>query len=311
MRLTVEALRDSSVSWPIRRLLLEERAKDEGHLIARSSESLGYEPISHSSGALGKRFQPNEDVFILGSGASVLDLEAHQWAEIREGLTIGFGPWPLHHFVPDIYAFSPSRDLGDYRRVFSEVLAREDIVRKRPRILLLRPKDSREYLEYRTLPAPHKGNAYLYGRVNTISRSFSELVREISFWHRRNEFGKFGVALDSGATLARLISMGLAFGARRIVLVGVDLGTPDYFFQADRSFLVSNGFKSFNTGQKGKFHDTLFRTNRPVGIAESIAAYRAVSESIGTRIEVMSPNSALASVIPVYSGPSKVIPQAD
>ena len=295
-------LRDSMVSWPLRSYMLRNRARAELSLISGDSAQLGFRPITHIAEDLAGKFLSSRDYFILGSGASVLDLGSHEWQTIRQGVTIGFGPWALHNFVPDIFAFSPARGLADYRRVFSEVMARPDIVRHKPQILLLRPKDPFDVAEYRTLPTPHHRRAFLYGRVNTIGRSSAELVREISRWHGSKIGARYGVALDSGATLARLISIGISFGARRIVLVGVDLNTPDYFFQADRSFLISNGFTTFDTGQTGSSHDTLFRTNRPVGILEMISAYRSVSESLGTRIELMSDRSALSSILPAYSG---------
>jgi len=282
--------------------MLLNRARAELSFMVVDSAQLGFRPVTDIAEDLAGKFRSSSDCFILGSGASVLDLGSHEWQKIRQGLTIGFGPWALHNFVPDIFAFSPARGLADYRRVFSEVMARPDIVRHKPQILLLRPKDPFDIEEYRNLPAPHHRRAFLYGRVNTIGRSSTELVREISRWHRSEIGARYGVALDSGATLARLISIGISFGARRIVLVGVDLNTPDYFFQADTRFLVSNGFTSFDTGQIGSSHDTLFRTNRPVGILEMLSAYRSVSESLGTRIEVMSGKSALASILPAYSG---------
>jgi hypothetical protein len=52
--------------------------------------------------------KPHADtLFILGSGASVEDLGPEYFREINSQVSVGINAWPLHHFVPDLYAFEP------------------------------------------------------------------------------------------------------------------------------------------------------------------------------------------------------------
>jgi len=85
--------------------------------------------------SLGK---PDADTFfILGSGSSVEDLVPSDFEKIHSQVSVGINAWPLHHFVPDIYAYEPvPADDGSHYRTMSR-LKRPDIIEALPRILFL------------------------------------------------------------------------------------------------------------------------------------------------------------------------------
>lgn len=282
--------------------MLLRRASAEQEFVRRVSSMSGFSTLRQHSDKFSSIFRQSDEIFILGSGASVLDVSDQQWERISSQLSLGFGPWALHPFVPSIFAYGPTRGLKDYDRIISTVMAREDIVAAGPRLLLLRSDNQRDLQTYKSLPVRHHENSYLYGRVNPIAHDRVNLARELAYWHRSKAKILRGVAMDSGSTLVRLISLSLSLGARKIVLVGVDLNTVEYFWQDSPKFLRDNGFKSFDTAQPGNVHDTLLSTNRPAGVVSVIESLGQISNRhLGAEILVASGSSALSSVLPIWN----------
>lgn len=300
------AYRNSVVSWPHRAFLQRKLATRETDYVARVARLTGFSPYSDGGHRLDRILSQSEEVFVLGSGASVLDVPAGVWKRIEAQVSIGFGPWALHSFVPDIFAYGPTRGLPDYARVISDVMARPEIIQKKPTVLFLRSDLPEDLETLFSLPEAHWPRTYIYGRISPISKSRREIAREVRRWHvdARNRFR--GIAFDSGATLVRLLSLSLLAGAKKIILVGVDLNSVEYFWEREHSYLTSNGFADFDTRQPGVVHDTLLATNRVLGVLAVIEDMaRMAIDELGCAIEVVSPHSALASVLPIYAPPPR------
>ena len=297
------AVRNSAFGWPMR--MTEQRArlaKEHSYVsrVAQMSETTSLELYANK---FHERVSEPDEVFILGSGSSVLDVPPPIWERIAKQLSIGFGPWALHSFVPDFFAYGPTRGLQDYDRVIEEVMGREDILRKKPTVLFLRSDLPEDIKTIRSLPSSYRSRTFVYGRVSPISRSRREIFREMRHWHIHLGDKTKTVAFDSGSTLVRLISLLLMNRAKKVVLVGVDLNTTEYFWEKSPSFLAVNGFENFETGQSGSIHDILLPTSRPSGVLSVIEDLRQIAvDNLGSEIEVMSARSALASVLPLYSG---------
>lgn len=294
--------RNSRLSWPIRRSRQATSAASESQYVSRVARLSNTLTLESRAGELQRAISSVDEVFLLGSGSSVLDVTPNLWERISGQISIGFGPWALHNFVPNVYAYGPTRGLRDYNRVIREVMNRSDIVMNRPDVLFLRSDLPEDIQTIRSLPEPHRSQTYIYGRVSPMSDSRAEIFREMRHWHLDASNSRNGIAFDSGSTLVRLISLLMLLRAKKIVLVGVDLNTVEYFWESAPHFLANNGFESFETGQSGSVHDTLLPSSRPSGVVPLIEDMRRLAiEDLACEIEVVSARSALASVIPLYT----------
>ena len=295
-------VRNSPLSWPIRMSRQATSAAWESQYVSRVARLSDTSTLESRAGELLRAISSVDEVFLLGSGSSVLDVPPNVWDRISSQISIGFGPWALHSFVPDVYAYGPTRGLRDYNRVVREVMNRSDIVEKKPDVLFLRSDLPEDIQTIKSLPEPHRSQTYIYGRVSPMSDSRAEIFREMRHWHLDASNIRNCIAFDSGSTLVRLISLLMLLRAKKIILVGVDLNTVEYFWERAPHFLTNNGFESFETGQSGRVHDTLLPSNRPSGVVPLIEDMRRLAtEDLDCEIEVVSARSALASVIPLYT----------
>lgn len=273
-------------------------SQEEGNLVRVSREmGLPLASVGQTLQKLGRRERRDNTAFILGSGASVLDLKESQWARVGDSISIGFGAFPLHRFVPSAYAFSPVGELADYGRVYSEVMCREDIVSARPTILILRPRNQQEIDFFRTLPKEHLKQTLIYGRVGAVGPNPANLGHFVNDLRRAsaNRENSPLITLDSGATVVRLISMLALAGFKNVVLVGVDIINSHYFWEADADFLLNNGFSKFETGNdNGTVHKTQTLSGRGIKILDAIPALaKSVKKSFGMSVTVGTGGSAL------------------
>lgn len=255
---------------------------------------------------IGAQMDGSRTAFIFGSGRSLLDLQEHNFAEIRNSYSVGFGAFALHNFVPTAYALSPVGDLIDYGEIYTRVLERQDIIQKQPALLILRPRNSNDVAFLRKLPKVHHRNAFLYGRVSVVGNNASRVGK--SFEILRASGQKAGVhspliSLDSGATVLRLVSILALAGAREIVLLGIDILNSKYFWDEDASYLRQNGFTRFRSESKeSDIHATQTTIGRQIPILSSLPRLSQHLERFyGIRVSLGTQGSALANFLHGYT----------
>ena len=245
--------------------------------------------------------KPHADTFfILGSGASVEDLDAENFREINSQVSVGINAWPLHYFVPDLYAFEPvPEDNSDHYRTMS-LLARPDILAKKPRILFLKPRTQVEVNQFFQIPVQLRPQTYLYGRFQPFTRVLQNLSSDLDRLIGKLDVKNFPVVPDSGASIVRMAALGILMGFKRIVFVGVDLNNTEYFWERNPAHLESAGIESFEHGQTNDIHETMERLKRPFIVTEMVQALVSLGNPKGVELFVASKKSELASMMGVY-----------
>lgn len=251
--------------------------------------------------------------FVFGSGRSLLELGEHNFTEIRNSYSIGFGAFALHDFVPSAYAFSPVGDLLDYGKIYTKVMQRQDIIQSQPVVLILRPRNSDDVAFLRKLPKVHHRNAFLYGRVSVAGNNPSRIGKSFELLSATSQagLGKFPIiGLDSGATILRLVSILALAGAREIVLLGVDILNSRYFWEEESSYLLQNGFSRFRSGSnENGIHATQTTIGRQIPILSSLPSLsKHLERSHGIRVSLGTRDSALADFMPDYCWNSQKTP---
>ena len=276
-------------------------ARREQAFVVKTSESLGFNFLRIDELRETLRKPAARDFFVLGSGSSIEDLPNSAFSTISLGVSVGINAWPIHSFVPDMYCYEPvpESDSDHYRTM--ELLSREDILRKRPSVLFLKPRSMNEVDQLLQIPVSLREHVLIYGRFSPFTRSVSNLPRELTAMlgvlrSRRLE----SVLPDSGASIIRMAAMGVLMGFERIVFVGVDLNHTEYFWQRNPRYLQEIGLQSWDSGQKSSVHETMSAKNRPFTVTTMINALAEVAHQMGSQLQVASKKSELASLLPLF-----------
>ena len=294
-------LRDSPLGLGARLLLGIFYARRQQKLVDSWSARLQIAPLKL------KNFLPQRDasstLFILGSGESVESLSPKNFAHIADHVSIGINAWPLHPFVADVYAFEPFDVQSDqYIQLFDTVLHEARFLEKSPELLLFRPQRNLDADRYLSIPDHLRKKAHLYGRFVPLSANLASLLGEIRSLHSLKKLHALGQALvmDLGATVIRMVSLGMLMGYRDIVLLGVDLNGGKYFWEKNPSRLSDRGLTSFSPGHNRVVHETMTRESKAFVLTEVLAELQRLMSQQGKTLWVGSGSSLLAEFLPVY-----------
>jgi len=247
----------------------------------------------------------SEVFFVLGNGNSVNDLASEDFDTVAKNFSVGLNAWPLHPFVPNAYSFELWTGLGRNQLEihFLFALAEKKAYETSAALWLLRPKP-KEFDQLAALIRSLPGVCFgVYGRANISSPSLRSLDRDVgnSLRYLRHK-NRAEVLLDDGASVVRMISLGLLHGFKKIVLVGVDLTETPYFWY-DRRFIDQHGdHRDICRRQPEEGTDTLSTESRPFSTQDFISSLARVAKSdFGAEIFVASPKSRLAQELGVFN----------
>lgn len=302
-RSLVRSLIDKPALGPFRlAITLQHARKDEAATNAMAARSgvatLRYDDLSALR-------QKSDTLFILGSGLSVLELSQSEFSLIDQNCSVGLNSWALHDFVPDAYSFEEvESDL--YEGVASSLgtaLSRPEVLEKNPLVLMLRPHASTPAARLVSVPKMLRQRLRYYGRVTLVSSKVENLATDLSAILRTMAKHTVppAITLDAGMSVSRLVTLGARAHFKKIVLVGVDLASSDYFFDGDPSFLERRGITTFDPWiDREDIHDTESRRNIVRRASVFLPALaEAVRDTFGVTVSVASPTSMLSAHLPV------------
>lgn len=231
--------------------------------------------------------------YILGSGASVNDLTESQWSEISEGYSVGLNSWAFHPFLPSSYALESPREarLAEQRSAIEKGLSRASVIEKKPPILYFRNNSFVHVGGSVQIPSELHNSVRLYGRTQFPPVSSSHLVLLLEAFLRRDVgFARRNcLLLDNGSTVIRLIHFALRAGFRKVVLLGVDLGERQYFFEENPEIPEQAGVEAPSMGAVPAEHPTLLPGSRTAGFLSFLSKLSVAAADIyGARVETGS-----------------------
>jgi hypothetical protein len=293
-------VRESSIFSPFRLWASLRDAHRERLFVLRRAAALGLETLDLRTlrKSIGK---PDADTFfILGSGASVEDLNHGDFETIRREVSVGINAWALHHFVPDLYSYEPGAENEGSHYKTMPLLNRSDVLDALPHILFLKPRTQFEAEQLNQIPTALLQRTYLYGRFHPFTRSASNLARDLG--HILDHLGNRNdpVLPDSGASVTRMACLGILMGFRHIVFVGVDLNNTEYFWERNPSHLFKFGLHEFVSGQTSNTHETMSRAGRRFLVTEMVTAIGDYCQKRDVSISVASNRSVLREDLPLY-----------
>lgn len=236
----------------------------------------------------------SDTVFIFGSGYSLHDLTAAEWAHFAEHDVFGFNQFFFERWIRTDFHLLKG---GNYAELRWQPYAHEveGILRDNPYF-----KDTtfvmqegylaqfpNQLIGYGLLPRSARVLRFRTNRTaGPPTRSISEGLRH------------------EGGTMADAVNCAFCLGWTHIVLVGVDLYDSRYFYLPSDQTVVLDpesltiGGAEYNQ-MRGQRFDQPHNTVR-LGVVDIMAEWRELMEAAGVRLSVYNPRSLLAEVLPVY-----------
>jgi hypothetical protein len=249
-----------------------------------------------------KRWRKSDTVFIFGSGASLNDISAADWAHIAEHDVFGFNAFYHQRWIPVNFHLLRGGLYREHRwrRYASEVV---DTIRMSPyyrdTVFIMQEEFLAQFtnqlIGYRLFPDV-KG-LVRYTTANGAGRLPSQRLSE-------------GLRHLSG-TLSDAVNCAFCLGWRHIVLAGVDLYDSRYFWlPADQTSTVDRvnatmGAAPANALGGTRYDDRHYTTRN--GVVDLMAEWRSFFETRGVTLSVYNPRSLLADVLPVYSPHARAV----
>ena len=297
MKAFKRAALESRFGDPLRSAIDRSQIQRAKRIVQFAVEQYGWNPMfGNSLGELRKR-KKAEQLFLLGSGSSVNQIPPAMWRKMQSQVSIGINHWTLHNFIPDIYAIET---VPDHRRSalaspypleinhlnHLKVLDRRAIHDANVSIWCLAPLSHGENMQLLNIPKELWHRTFLYYRYTPVTRKLSNLSKDLrqAIQGLSLEDSSF-VVPDSGASLIRLMILGLVSGFSEVVLVGIDLST-NYFWQEQGADIVDERFALFEQPMTGKHHETLSKINRPFSVIEVVQALSGIYAERGVTLRV-------------------------
>jgi hypothetical protein len=268
-------------------------------------QELGFNLLTTEALAL-LQGREKKTLFILGSGASVNRLTKEHFDAVKRNSSIGMNSWVSHSFVPDAYSFEADNILAPPSveiKTMSAALSRRALSHPETLLLLFRPK--RPDLLHRMVRVPEslKPRAFMYGRHNLLTRSNSALREDLGplLARRYKNLDRSPVLIDNGASVVRMIEVGLFAGFREIVLLGIDLNSSPYFWEAPDASSNHRKMRGLYHRPENAEHDTLETFNRPYSnllFIEELAG--AAERHFGATVYIGTDGSSLSGKIRNY-----------
>lgn len=296
---------ESRVLAGFRRIHFERQVKAESIRTRSVIQQLGFNFLTMEALALMESSE-KKTLFVLGSGASVNRLTAAHFEAVERGYSIGMNAWVSHSFVPDAYSFEADNILAPASieiKTMSTALSRR--AKSHPNLLLLLFRPRRTDLLHRMVSVPEsmKPRAFMYGRHNLLTRSDSALRRDLGplLVKRQRALDSSPVLIDNGASVVRMVSIGLYAGFKEIVLLGIDLNSSPYFWEAADASPSHRKMRGLYHRPQNAEHDTLETFDRPYSnlvFIEELA--RAAKHHFGVSIYIGTEGSSLIGKLPRY-----------
>jgi hypothetical protein len=284
-------LRAQGTAYYVRWITLRWMLWAAGRLAARR-----YSVLSNVDAARRRR---SDTVFLFGSGYSLNDLTAGEWAHIARHDVFGFSGFIHQSWVRTDFHLVRGWDetpagLGRRHRT-AEAYARR---------LASNPHFRDAVLVLQAEPSAQFANTLI---ARGLIRSGTAILRYRTARRLNDEpSDSWDVGLSHGpGTLADAVNAAYLLGWRNIVLVGVDMYDSRYFWGPPDATLDFDERGDFMRVTPVNDHairwDAAVNTSRN-GMVETLGRWAGIFAARGVRLSVYNPRSLLVRVLPVYAG---------
>lgn len=251
----------------------------------------------------------SDTVFVMATGASINRYGEDRWETISARDSIGMNFFMLHDFVPDVYVME---NMEEHHRLMLRLKA--DDYRHVPVILKtqmtnLSPRRLRRRLAKISMNPPEQRERFYFsldllaaGRDDKTMRRMYRVLKSLGIFSIKE---RFLVLSKRRGSITYIINLAVRMGYKKVVLCGVDLNSPEYFYDSRREELESRGFVvPFNYNARG-VHLTNDPVRNPITVADVIVAMdEEILAPMGIQLFVGDASSGLHPRFPEYPWPS-------
>lgn len=208
----------------------------------------------------------SDRLYVLGSGASVLDYDEAQWEEIAAHDSVGFNSWIAHDFVPTFYVMEYLRQLPSGQAFMHNLALREAEYAGVPLLFQYRGTVlDGAFIE--AVPEALRDGVYMIPQLPLPGRDAPELRAWVRALRRLGLLtparDHVEVVFSRAASVALLTMLGAKMGYSEIVLCGVDLNNTAYFYEVEQARYEAAGRA---VPQSGQVPDSIHKTNDPARV---------------------------------------------
>lgn len=249
-----------------------------------------------------ERYKKSDTLFILGSGASIASYSDKQFERIGQHDSIGFNFWLLHEFIPTFITleFIENSDRSD--SLWRNLNKRKEDYENVPIIF----KYSNAFLNQCSQVPSQLKEVYLASCLSIPGKHENVLERWIKYLNAKGYFSpknKSQNILYRQASLSWLISFALQLEYKHIVFCGVDLNSPEYFYELNSEYILKNALDIPVSGFVGDKHPTesieLSVVHTPISRVLKLSQ-DLILDGQAVQLWIGSKNSALYPDIPAY-----------
>ncbi len=255
------------------------------------------------------QYKKSDKLFVIGSGYSLNSITKNQWDEINRNDKFGFNFSFLNKdHIPTFYSCEAVKrdnpnefgrsEMGEL--FYNLYKSRKDQYSKVIKIIGDIEENRKEHFENYGRDF-FDDNLFIINTVNGVGSTESQMIKLIETLRKKKVFNVkkyLDEVFKFRATVSMAISFGVNLGYKEIILCGIDLSDPRYFFENKEKY---PNLPEFYFTNKSKIHLTLQKDEvfAPIDIVVKVLKSH-VCDQKGIRLSVQNPNSALAQHLPVY-----------
>jgi hypothetical protein len=248
----------------------------------------------------------SDTLFILGSGPSINHLDKQFWEVVAANDSVGMNFWLVHHFTPSFY-HGELIDLGRpgataaMNALFHWMDIREVAYQNTPFLLSELQPNHTDMLS-RMSPAWRQR---VIG-VPTVYPVFanSEEGTEVLLYLKKRDFftpNRIKRVMMYQSSVTKMIVLGLLMGYKRLVLCGVDLNVPGYFFEDREVYPLGPNLRRTKGEEEKGVHNTQIQAEFFAPVSTAILLLRdLILEPLGISLELAHPSSLLYPDLSVF-----------
>ena len=293
----LEAVRPCLAELEIARRLRTHRGKDR--LLARFIEEFN----AKDAVATFRAHKTSDTLYILGSGPSINDITPAQWDHVGHHDSFGFNNWPVHSFVPSFYM----TEVNSTETLNPAMLRMfEDRATDYANVPVLIKEPYRYYkfvgvaLPLDQLPATMRRNYVTGPQFIPPAMTRATLAAQLRAWKRMTRWfpALSHHLITFRASVFLAMHMGFLGGWQRIVLAGIDMRSPKYFWEEQGGY-TDYGLPS-NDAVSSVHRTEEASLGLPISQAIEIFDH-VLLQPAGIRLEVSSSYSLLSDFLPVHA----------
>lgn len=248
-----------------------------------------------------EKTKSSDTLFVLGTGLSIMSLSPKDWEEIGQHDSFGFNGWIFHDFNPTYYGIEPMASDPEFDMYIDAIRSKGALLNRMPIFVQYQHliKRSKSFIKDGVL----QDNVYYNAPYMPNTTNIRVLRRMLDKWVNLDH-KDFSEVLHYAGSLSYVMTMAYIMGYKKIVLLGVDLNSSEYFFQHPEAGDLAKKFKHFQENrpkvhqvEKSKTHNTLSKkfnaVNGCLPISDFVEAFRDSTKPKGVEVLIGSKGSAL------------------